>query len=126
MRALTLDIVATLVFLALITLGTTNIDPATPGRTLQRPYGGDEAFAPGLVDRIRLARPEKGTLNSLPVGGLFELSVSLRSRRIARVIVCPHGGELFALHGFIKKSQKTPDGDLKLARRRKRKLETAR
>jgi phage-related protein len=56
-------------------------------------------------------------------GGLFELRVTLRSRRIARVIVCVHGKELFALHGFIKKTQKTPEGDLKLARSRKRQLE---
>ena len=56
-------------------------------------------------------------------GGLFELRVSLRSRRIARVIVCVHENELFALHGFIKKTQKTPDGDLELARRRRRQLE---
>jgi phage-related protein len=56
-------------------------------------------------------------------GGLFELRVSLRSRRIARVILCVNEEELFALHGFIKKTQKTPDGDLKLARSRKRELE---
>ena len=57
--------------------------------------------------------------------GLFELRVSLQSRRIARVIVCVHDEELFALHGFIKKTQKTPEGDLKLARSRKRQLEKA-
>jgi phage-related protein len=56
-------------------------------------------------------------------GGVFELRVSLRSRRIARVIVCLHDGELFALHGFIKKTQKTPESDLRLARSRKRQLE---
>jgi len=56
-------------------------------------------------------------------GGLFELRVSLRSRRIARVIVCIYDEELFALHAFIKKTQKTPEGDLKLARSRKRQLE---
>jgi len=52
--------------------------------------------------------------------------VSLRSRRITRVIVCVHDEELFALHGFIKKTQKTPDGNLKLARNRKRQLEKTR
>ena len=56
-------------------------------------------------------------------GGLFELRVSLRSRRIERVMVCLHDGEFFALHGFIKKTQKTPESDLRLARRRKRQLE---
>ena len=58
-------------------------------------------------------------------GGLFELRVSLPSRRIARVMVCVDEEELFALHGFIKKTQKTPEGDLKLARKRKRQLEKA-
>ncbi len=58
-------------------------------------------------------------------GGLFELRVSLPSRRIARVIVCVYEKELFALHAFIKKTQKTPETDLKLARKRKRQLERA-
>jgi phage-related protein len=58
-------------------------------------------------------------------GGLFELRVSLRSRRIARVMVCVHDEELFALHGFVKKTQKTRESDLKLARSRKRQLEKA-
>ena len=57
---------------------------------------------------------------------LFELRVSLRSRRIARVMVCVHDGELVALHAFIKKSQKTPATDMTLARSRKRQLERAR
>ena len=39
------------------------------------------------------------------------------------MIVCIHDQELFALHAFIKKTQKTPEGDLKLARSRKRQLE---
>ena len=56
-------------------------------------------------------------------GGLFELRVSLRSRRIARVMVCVHQSELVALHAFIKKTQKTPRGDMTLARSRKRQLE---
>ena len=56
-------------------------------------------------------------------GGLFELRVTLPSRRIARVLVCAHDEELFGLHGFIKKTQKISDADLKLARKRKRQLE---
>lgn len=59
-------------------------------------------------------------------GGLFELRSSLTTRRIARVIVCVFENELYALHGFIKKTQKTPEADLDLARRRKRQLERAR
>lgn len=59
-------------------------------------------------------------------GGLFELRSSLTTRRIARVIVCVFENELYALHGFIKKTQRTPDADLNLARLRKRQLERAR
>jgi phage-related protein len=59
-------------------------------------------------------------------GGLFELRASLASKRIARVIVCIFEGELYALHGFIKKTRKTPESDLKLARIRKRQLEEER
>lgn len=59
-------------------------------------------------------------------GGLFELRVSLATRRIARVILCIFEDELYALHGFIKKTQKAPEADLRLARTRKRQLEGAR
>jgi len=55
--------------------------------------------------------------------GIFELRVNLASRRIVRVLVCANDDKLVALHGFIKKSQKTPAGDLDLARKRKRQLE---
>lgn len=56
-----------------------------------------------------------------PLGdGLFEVRSSLPSHRIARVLFCFTEGRLLALHGFIKKTQKTPDDDLKLACKRKR------
>jgi phage-related protein len=32
--------------------------------------------------------------------------------------LCFTRGEIVALHGFIKKTQKTPDAELKLARKR--------
>jgi phage-related protein len=49
----------------------------------------------------------------------------VRSRldqRIARVIFTVKGDTIVLLHGFIKKSQKTPVADLKLARQRLRDL----
>ena len=55
--------------------------------------------------------------------GLWEVRCSLPGHRIARVIFCAHDGELVALHGFIKKSQKTPQADLDLAGKRKKELE---
>ncbi|MDQ2946617.1 MAG: type II toxin-antitoxin system RelE/ParE family toxin [Acidobacteriota bacterium] len=50
--------------------------------------------------------------------GLWELRSSLPSRRIARVILCFYDQTLIVLHGFIKKTQKTPASDLALAKRR--------
>ena len=55
-----------------------------------------------------------------PLGdGLFEVRTNLADKTIARVMFCFHNGELFALHGFIKKARRTPPEDLKLARKRK-------
>jgi phage-related protein len=50
--------------------------------------------------------------------GLWEVRTSLSSQRIARLVLCFHDGMLIVLHGFIKKTQKTPANDLALARRR--------
>ena len=52
--------------------------------------------------------------------GLWEVRVRLASRRIARVFFTLQGSEMILLHGYIKKSQKTPDKEVKLARQRKR------
>jgi phage-related protein len=54
--------------------------------------------------------------------GLWEVRSSLPSNRIARVIFCADDGELVALHGFIKKSQKTPKAELDLASKRQKEL----
>jgi len=50
--------------------------------------------------------------------GLWEMRSSLPSQRIARLLLCFHQETLIVLHGFIKKTQKTPPDDLTLARRR--------
>lgn len=55
--------------------------------------------------------------------GLWEVRSTLPSNRIARVLFSMHQGRILALHGFIKKTQKTPDEDVALARRRKREFE---
>ena len=55
--------------------------------------------------------------------GLWEVRSTLPSGRIARVIICAHEGELVALHGFIKKTQKTPPDDIDLAHKRKKELD---
>lgn len=59
-----------------------------------------------------------------PLGqGLWEVRTTLPSRRIARVLFCLLEGELWALHSFIKKTQKTPPPDLALARQRMKEIE---
>lgn len=56
-------------------------------------------------------------------GGLFEVRTNLPQNRIARVFFSTHSDHLFLLHGFIKKTRKTPKPDLDLALERKHKLE---
>jgi phage-related protein len=51
-------------------------------------------------------------------GGLWELRCALPSRRIARVLFFIHGDRIGVVHGFIKKTQRTPDEVLVLARKR--------
>ena len=56
-----------------------------------------------------------------PLGkGLWEVRSDLPRGRIARVLFCTHEGRMVLLHGFIKKTQKTPKRDLDLALRRKK------
>lgn len=55
--------------------------------------------------------------------GLWELRSDLPSNRIARVLFSIQQGKILVLHGFIKKTQKTPDEDLALARKRNRQFE---
>jgi phage-related protein len=50
--------------------------------------------------------------------GLWEVRSTLPSQRIARLILCFHQGTLVVLHGFVKKTRKTPTEDLALAKRR--------
>ena len=59
-----------------------------------------------------------------PMGdGLWEIRTDLPTKRTARVLICLYRGHLVALHGFIKKTQTTPESDLALARKRQRELE---
>jgi phage-related protein len=53
---------------------------------------------------------------------LWEVRSNLPSG-IARVIFVLSAGEMIILNGFIKKSQKTPDDELKLALKRKKEYE---
>jgi phage-related protein len=54
--------------------------------------------------------------------GLWEVRSSIPNG-IARVIFTMKNNEMVLLHGFIKKTQKTPDKDLEIARVRSKKLD---
>lgn len=55
--------------------------------------------------------------------GLWEVRSTLPSRRIARLLFFVGGDRIGVVHGFIKKTQKTPAGDLDVARRRMKEMQ---
>ena len=58
-----------------------------------------------------------------PLGhGLYEVRSYLSDGRIGRVLFCIIGGEMVLLHGFVKKTQKTPPADLALAVKRMKEI----
>ena len=64
-----------------------------------------------------------GRPHCAPLGdALWEVRSSLDSNRIARVIFCMGDGHMILLHAFIKKTQKTPKGDIDIALKRKQEV----
>jgi phage-related protein len=55
--------------------------------------------------------------------GLWEVRSDLPGNRIARVLFVVRQDEILVVHGFLKKTRKTPDDDLALAHKRKREFE---
>jgi len=53
--------------------------------------------------------------------GLWEIRTDIPGR-IARIIFCTHNDHLVLLHGFIKKTRKTPKRDIELAKDRMKRL----
>lgn len=110
-----------------------------PQKTLLRFYKNNSGNEPVRDWLLALDAPERHAIGQdlmraqwrWPVGmplcrpigqGLWEIRTGLPKNRIARVLICLHKGKLVALHGFIKKTQKTPDDELKLARKRQKEL----
>ncbi len=54
--------------------------------------------------------------------GLWEVRSELAQGRIARVLFCIHQGQMVLLHAFVKKTQKMPDADRDLGRKRMKDL----
>ena len=56
-----------------------------------------------------------------PLGkNLFEVRSNLPDKRIARILFTIFEGYMVLLHGFIKKSEKTPQKEIDIARQRMR------
>lgn len=55
-------------------------------------------------------------------GGLWEVRSRLPSNRIARLLFFSADDRLGVVHGFVKKTQKTPPDDLALARKRMKEM----
>jgi phage-related protein len=54
--------------------------------------------------------------------GLWEVRSQITDGRTARVLFCVNEGRMVLLHGFVKKTQKTPASDLELAWKRMREV----
>jgi phage-related protein len=52
------------------------------------------------------------------VKGLWEIRTNFSNGRIARIFFCAHNRHMILLHGFIKKSQKTPEKEIAVAIKR--------
>jgi phage-related protein len=84
-------------------------------------------------DRKRIGEDVKTVEFGWPIGmpvckplgdGIYEVRTTLGQNRIARVLFyIDKKGRMVLLHGFIKKTRKTPDGDLDLATSNKSKHE---
>lgn len=82
-----------------------------------------------VADRKIIGEDIKDVEFSWPVGmplvrslgrGLWEVRSEITDGKIARVIFCIDNNEMFLLHGFIKKTQKTPQRDMELGLNRMR------
>ncbi len=86
---------------------------------------------PSSEDRKRIGEDIKTVEFGWPIGmpvcrplgdGIYEVRTSLAQNRIARVLFyIDKKSRMVLLHGFIKKTKKTPDQDLELARNNKNK-----
>jgi len=72
-----------------------------------------------ILEMIEEFGPALGAPYTAPMGGgLFEIRARGKEG-IGRSLFCTvKGGEIFILHSFIKKTQKTPKKDLQIARKR--------
>ena len=82
----------------------------------------DRAVLGGDLRRIQFGWPIGMPLVKSLGSGLWEMRSSLPSKREARVIFAVSNSQIAVLNGFIKKTQKTPLEELRLAARRLKEL----
>ena len=83
---------------------------------------GDRHVIGKDIQKVEFGWP-LGRPHCAPLGhGLWEVRSELEGNRIARVIFSMGDGHMILLHGFIKKTQKTPQQDIDLALKRKREV----
>lgn len=98
------------------------------GTVFYRSPNGSEPVDDFLVslpekEKIKISKKIEFVQNNWPVGmpnvaplaeNLHEIRITLPNR-IARIIFVILNGQMILLHGFIKKTQKTPPSDIRLA-----------
>lgn len=95
-----------------------------PVRDWLRELGSEDRRAIGLdLMRVQTGWPIGMPLCRSLGGGLWEVRSGLPSHRIARLIFVMRQGTIYIVHGFIKKSQVTPQADLDLARTRAKEMD---
>ena len=84
---------------------------------------GIRAMYARITERMQAFGPHLGMPFTRPLGeGLFEVRAKGKEG-IGRALFCTTAGQtMMILHAFIKKTQKTPQRDLELARRRLREV----
>jgi len=91
------------------------------------------AMSPGFLarylrytDRMEVFGPDLGMPHTRALGdGLFELRLKA-AEGISRVFYCTMvGKKIMMLHQFVKKTEKTPSGELATARRRMKEVKNA-
>jgi phage-related protein len=82
----------------------------------------DRAIAGKDMQKVEFGWPI-GMPSCRPLGGgLHEVRSDLTGARIGRIVFCIVGGEMILLHGFVKKTRKTPSADIALARKRQKEV----
>jgi len=96
-----------------------------PVREWLRGLPDDDRRKIGLdLATVQVGWPVGMPLSQALGGGLWEVRSSLPSRRIARVLFFVHEGQIGIVHGFIKKTQKAPQDEIDLARKRMKEMTT--